>query len=139
VQDGGIDAVSAPRHIAVTHRNLEALFPKGLLAVHDGANDVNENVKLVQWQKVAEAFSPPLVVETDTPGGADGGTGAPDAGRDAGSGGGGGGNVPPTGPGGSIPNDDGGSGCSCSSASVPGLVLFVLAGALLRSRRRRSA
>jgi 3-phytase len=134
VGDGGVDAVTAPRHLVVSARDLGTFFPRGMVAVHDGANDVQENAKFVPWPAIAQAFTPPLGVNTD--GGADGGTaGDGGTGVDGGDGGGGGGNLPPVLPP-SKPGEE--AGCSCSAVSVPGLVVFVLAGALLRSRRRRA-
>jgi 3-phytase len=136
VQDGGIDAVERPRHVVVSNRALGSRFPRGMVAVHDSLNTAaNENFKLVPWPDIATGFSPALLVDTGAPpdggtpdgGGADGGEGFPPIGQPPG----GPGQVPPgSGPGGS-------SGCTCASASVPGTVLFVLAGGLLLSRRRR--
>ncbi len=143
VQDGGVDAVDRPRHVVVTNRSLGTRFPLGMVAVHDGTNATggNENFKLIPWQTIATGFATPLVVDTgntNTP--TDGGT--PDAGTDGGGGGGGPPpNLPPTGPGGSPPPgyNENGPNCYCSSVSVPGSVLLVLAGVLLRSRRRPRA
>jgi 3-phytase len=139
-QDGGIDAVDRPRHVVMTNR-AQAGFPLGMVAVHDSTNTTggNENFKLVPWQAIATAFTTPLVVDTGnstTP--PDGGT--PDGGAD-----GGGGvtlppNTPPLFPGAPPPEgDEGGLNCYCSSVSVPGSVLLVLAGVLLLSRRRPRA
>jgi 3-phytase len=135
VGDGGVDPVTAPRHLVVSARELGTPFPRGMLAVHDGANDTNENAKFVQWPAFAQAFTPPLSVPTD--GGVDGGTGD-DGGTepDGGDGGSKPGPVLPPKPPTKVPDE---VGCSCSAVSVPGLVVFVLAGALLRSRRRRGA
>lgn len=139
VADGGIDAVEGLRHVVVTNRALGSLFPLGLVAVHDSANTAaNENFKLVPWQVIATGFPTPLVVDTGsggtpsdggTPDGGDGGFPAPTP-------------VPPPSPGGSSPpgyNGGGTTSCYCASASVPGTVLLVLAGMLLRSRRRPGA
>jgi len=132
VQDGGIDAVDSPRHVAVSNRSLGSIFPLGVVAVHDGLDTGGrENFKLVDWSTLARSFPTPLEVDTGGPPlPTDGGTsdgGVADGGPGTGIGGG------PGGGGGGIPNDDG---CGCSSASLPGTVLFVLAGALLLSRRR---
>ncbi|WP_170115604.1 myxosortase-dependent phytase-like phosphatase [Melittangium boletus] len=134
VQDGGIDGVDSPRFVAVSNRSLGSFFPLGVVAVHDGLDTGgSENFKLVDWSTLARSFPTPLEVDTGGPpqptdGGTDGGVadGGPGTGIGGGPGGGGGG-------GGGIPNSDG---CGCSSASLPGTVLFVLAGALLLSRRR---
>ncbi|WNG49304.1 phytase [Archangium minus] len=138
VQDGGIDAVERPRHVVVTNRSLGNLFPLGMVAVHDSSNGaVNENFKLVPWPAIATGFPTPLV--TDTGPGTTPDAGTPDGGLDGGSSEPGS-NVPPPVNGESPPgyNEDGPN-CACASASVPGVVLLVLAGVLLRSRRRPGA
>lgn len=139
VTDGGIDAVENPRHVVVSNRALGTRFPLGMVAVHDGANiGGNENFKLVPWDAIATRFSPNLVVDTGGGSATDGGTA--DGGVDGGSE-----PVvtapPPPGPPGTLPDDLalGESSCNCSSVSVSGSVLFVLAGVLLLSRRRRGA
>ncbi|WP_326522516.1 myxosortase-dependent phytase-like phosphatase [Archangium lipolyticum] len=140
--DGGIDAVDRPRFVVASNLALGSRFPLGMVAVHDSANFTgNENFKLVPWPAIANAFTTPLVVDTapgNGTGTGDGGT--PDAGVDGG--GGTGGIGPPVGRPGEMP--DGverpeGPSCYCASVSVPGSVLFVLAGVLLLSRRRRGA
>ncbi|WP_224364667.1 myxosortase-dependent phytase-like phosphatase [Hyalangium versicolor] len=136
VQDGGIDAVTGPTTVEATSRALGPSFPAGLVAVHDAINDPIQNDKLVSWTSVANAFSPPLQSSTDA--GADGGTsdggtsdgGTTDGGKDGGQPSG------PGGPGTTYTPDD--SGCGCSTASVPGALLFVMVGFMLLSRRRRS-
>ena len=134
-----IDAVENPRHVLVSHRALGTRFPLGMVGVHDGLNAAaNENFKLVPWTTISAPFTPDLLVDTGAAQpGTDGGT--PDAGAD---GGGGGGTPPigvPGGPPGSSPDgdDEEESGCGCSSVSMSGTVLVVLAGVLLLSRRRR--
>lgn len=138
VQDGGIDAVERPRQVVVSNRSLGTRFPLGMVAVHDSLNAAaNENFKLVPWGDIATGFSPALTVDTG-PGG------TPDAGTPDGGVADGGGGSPPVGPPSGGPGEvppgfDFGrdSSCNCSSASVPGTVLLVLAGGLLLSRRRR--
>ncbi|HEX8436005.1 myxosortase-dependent phytase-like phosphatase [Archangium sp.] len=139
VTAGGIDAVENPRHVVVSNRSLGTRFPLGMVAVHDGANVGGaENFKLVPWNALAARFTPNLLVDT-------GGGNATDGGVPDGGAGGGGEPVvtapPPPGPPGSVPDDRalGEAGCNCSSVSVSGSVLFVLAGVLLLSRRRRGA
>jgi 3-phytase len=134
VQEGGIDAVDSPVTVVATSRALGPNFPAGLVAVHDAINDPMQNDKLVSWLAVANAFNPPLAVnQTGADGGTpDGGTpdgGTPDGGGGAGGGGGGGTTFP-------VEPD---SGCGCAAASVPGTLLFVLAGLALLRRRRRQA
>jgi 3-phytase len=140
-QDGGIDAVDRPRHVVVTNRSLTG-FPLGMVAVHDSTNTTggNENFKLVPWQAIATGFATPLVVDTGSPTTpTDGGT--PDAGTEDGGGGGTRPDVPPLVEPGPVPpgSNDNGPNCYCSSVSVPGSVLLVLAGVLLLSRRRPRA
>ncbi len=140
VTNGGIDAVENPRHVVVSNRALGSRFPLGMVAVHDATNiGGTENFKLVPWDALAARFTPNLLVDTGGGGGAtDGGT--PDGGAD-----GGGEPVitapPPPGPPGTVPEDRalGEPSCNCSSVSVSGSVLFVLAGVLLLSRRRRGS
>ncbi len=140
--DGGIDAVDRPRFVVAANRALGSRFPLGLVAVHDSSNFTgNENFKLIPWPAIANGFTTPLIVDTapgNGTGGGDGGT--PDAGVD---GGGPGGIGPPVGLPGEMPPDierpEPPSSCYCASVSVPGSVLFVLAGVLLLSRRRRGA
>jgi len=134
VQDGGIDAVDNPRYVAVSNRALGTLFPFGVVAVHDALDTGGrENFKLLDWSMLARGFGGTLVVDNGDPTNPDGGTSS-DGGTDAGI------VVPgrpePPGPGAGRPVSDG---CGCSSASLPGTVLFVLAGALLLSRRRSGA
>ncbi len=129
LQEGTIDAVSAPRHVVVSNRGLGPVFPLGVVAVHDGNNAAdNENFKLVPWREVAFAFSPPLIVDI-------GGGPLPDGGLPDGGGGVPGG--PPGMPGQPGPAP-GNLGCACSTASVSGSVLLVLAALLLLARRRAS-
>lgn len=135
ITSGTLDGVESPRHVAVSNRALGTRFPLGLVAVQDGLNTgTTENFKLVPWTSLSTQFSPNLLVDTGAEPLTDGGT--PDAGD------GGGGGLPPigppSGPPGSSPDGyDYGSGCNCSSVSVSGTVLIVLAGVLLLSRRRR--
>jgi 3-phytase len=131
VADGGIDAVDTPRHVAVSNRALGSLFPLGMVAVHDGRDTGgSENFKLVDWSTLARGFGGSLVVDTGGPSPTDGGTPL-DGGTDAGP-------APSTGgtPGGGIGTTPGEGGCGCSSTSLPGTVLLVLAGAVVLSRRR---
>lgn len=125
-QDGGIDAVTGPRSLELASRALGPLFPQGLLIAHDDSNAPVENYKLVSWPSVANAFNPPLIIVEP---GADGGT--PDGGQDGGTTSG-----PGAGPLPSLPPDDPSGGCSCSTASVPGIVLVALLGLALGRRRR---
>jgi 3-phytase len=129
-QDGGIDAVRTPVGLAVVSRPVGPAFPDGLFVAHDG-DDSPQNLKLVSWPAVANAFNPPLRIDTrqgdgGTNGGADGGT---DGGTTGPGGSPGGGNDFP------IDRDD--SGCSCASASVPATALFGLLALALARRRRR--
>ena len=134
--DGGIDAVETSLALAISSAPLGSAadggYPSGVLLAVDGTNSGGaQNAKLVAWESVAQAFTPPLQTRAD--GGSDGGT------ADGGGNGGGGGVLPP-GSGGSLPpGDDDGTSCSCASSSVPGAALLALSAVLLQRRRRRSA
>jgi 3-phytase len=123
--------VTGPTTVEATSLSLGPNFPAGLVAVHDAVNSPMQNDKLVSWTDVASAFSPALQT-SQADGGTDGGTS--DAGTDGGTDGGtGGGTLPGSGQ--TFPPED--SGCGCAVASVPGALLFVVAGLALRSRRRQ--
>ncbi len=124
-----VDAVTDPRSVEVSALALGPLFPNGLVLAHDAANENVENHKLVPWERVATAFSPPLRIETAPA--TDGGTPGTDGGSIGGPPGPGGGGV-------SLPPDDPTStACSCSTASVPGTVVLALVALALRGRRRK--
>ncbi|AGC47165.1 phytase [Myxococcus stipitatus DSM 14675] len=131
--DGGVGGAVAPRALAVTSGPVGA-FADGLFVAQSSSGTGTDDLKLVRWETVAQAFNPPLRIDTrPTP--SDGGV---DAGVDAGSDGGGGGGVGPGPlPGGGIPPVDAGSGCTCASASVPGSVLLGLLALGMSLRRRR--
>jgi 3-phytase len=141
VANGAIDSVENPRHLVVSNRALGTRFPVGVVAVQDGLNAAeNENFKLIPWTALSAQFTPNLLVDTsDAQPVTDGGM------PDGGGADGGGGGTPPIGPPGGAPGSSpegyeyGNSSCNCASASWPGTVLFVLAGVLLLSRRRRRA
>lgn len=130
VRDGGVDDVAGSRGLALASSSLLPGFAGGLLAAHDPLNEGGaENLKLVAWNSVAQAFTPPL--DSSVPdAGADGGT--PDAGVPPSGGG-----VLPPGVGGVVPpgTDDDGPACSCAASSVPGAALLGLLAVLLRRRR----
>ncbi|WP_164000203.1 myxosortase-dependent phytase-like phosphatase [Pyxidicoccus caerfyrddinensis] len=130
VADGGVDAVDDPVALAVSSRPVGPDFADGLFVAHDGVNGP-DNLKLVRWSAVANAFSPPLRVDTlqATDGGTDAGTGGNDAGPDVQP-------QPLPVPGGGEDEDD--SGCSCATASVPASALLGLLALALAGRRRRS-
>lgn len=137
--DGGVGAAESPRALAVTALPVGAEFPEGLFVAQDSINGGTDNLKLLRWDAVAAAFTPPLRVDTrpvtddgGTDAGSDGGT---DGGSDGGGGGGGGGRPDPGG--GGLPTDSGTSGCDCTTASVPGSVLLGLLALGLSVRRRR--
>lgn len=61
----GIDAVTGIDGADVTNVNLGPLYPQGLFVTQDTANDTgNQNHKLVAWQSIANAFDPPLTIDT---------------------------------------------------------------------------
>nr|BDT36449.1 phytase [Myxococcus sp. MH1] len=134
--DGGIGAVESPFALAVSAQPVGPEFLDGLFVAQDSDNSNQQNLKLVGWDKVAQAFTPPLRIDT-RPSQGDGGTdGGSDAGSDGG-GGGGGGPGPGIPGGGGFPEADDGSGCSCATASVPGSVVLGLLALGLSVRRRR--
>ncbi|NTX59626.1 phytase [Myxococcus sp. CA051A] len=133
--DGGLDAVEAPRALAVSALPMGLEFPQGLFVAQDSNNGGTDNLKLLRWEAVAAAFTPPLRVDT-RPSTGDGGTDAgSDGGLDGGGIGGGGGRPSPGGGGIDLDNDT--SGCTCAAASVPGSVLLGLLALGLSVRRRR--
>jgi myo-inositol-hexaphosphate 3-phosphohydrolase len=61
----GIDAVTGIDGADVTNVNLGTGFAQGMFVTQDTSNDTgNQNHKLVPWQNIANAFSPPLVIDT---------------------------------------------------------------------------
>lgn len=61
----GIDAVSGTDGIDVTNFGLGSAFPQGVFVAQDGTNDVgHQNYKLVPWQSIANANTPPLTIDT---------------------------------------------------------------------------
>ncbi|WP_426753849.1 myxosortase-dependent phytase-like phosphatase [Myxococcus sp. Y35] len=130
--DGGVISANAPLALAVSAQRMGTSFPDGLFAGSDALSSP-QNLKLASWAAVADAFEPPLRVDTrsDSDGGTDGGT-------DGGPGDGGGvigGPGPQPQPGWNPPSDD--SGCSCASASVPSTALLALLALVRLGRRRR--
>lgn len=60
----GVDGVSGTDGIDVTNISLGPAFPQGLFVAQDTANDGgNQNFKLVPWQSIAQAGSPPLSID----------------------------------------------------------------------------
>lgn len=65
VAGNGIDKVTGTDGIDVANSCLGSAFPQGVLIAQDDKNDDgNQNYKLVPWQVIAEAISPPLKVDT---------------------------------------------------------------------------
>ena len=59
-----IDKVTGTDGIDVVNSYLGPAFPKGVFIAQDDENDDgNQNYKLVPWQAIAEAASPPLKVD----------------------------------------------------------------------------
>ena len=59
--DGEVDGTSDTDGIDVTSAALGPAFPKGLFVAQDGSNPgANQNYKLVPWERIAAAFTPPL-------------------------------------------------------------------------------
>lgn len=76
VADDGIDNVNGTDSLDVTNVDVGGEFDDGLLVLQDEPNspDVhdddgelrdNTNLKLVEWDDVAEKFEPELIVNTD--------------------------------------------------------------------------
>ena len=71
VAGNGIDATEETDGIDVTNFPLGTAFPQGLFVAQDGKNNTtgrsvaNQNFKLVPWQSIANAFSPPLLIDTN--------------------------------------------------------------------------
>lgn len=65
VAGGGIDAVTGTDGIDVSNAALGGAFAQGLFVAQDTSNPGgNQNFKLARWQDVANAFSPPLAIDT---------------------------------------------------------------------------
>jgi myo-inositol-hexaphosphate 3-phosphohydrolase len=66
----GIDATEETDGIDVTNSPLGAAFPQGMFVAQDSKNNskgksvANQNFKLVPWQAIANAFTPPLLIDT---------------------------------------------------------------------------
>jgi myo-inositol-hexaphosphate 3-phosphohydrolase len=80
----GIDAVTETDGIDVTNRGLGSAFPGGLFVAQDGSNaPANQNFKLVGWPAIANAATPPLIINpsygapgpSEPPGGGGGSSG----------------------------------------------------------------
>ena len=65
VAGNGIDEVTGEDGIDVTNFPLGPGFPKGVFISQDHANPgLNQNNKLVPWQSIANAFNPPLAIDS---------------------------------------------------------------------------
>ncbi|MFQ5628477.1 MAG: phytase [bacterium] len=65
IAGNGIDRVSDTDGIDVSNFSLGPLFPQGVFVAQDGTNDTgNQNFKLVPWDAIANATTPPLVIDT---------------------------------------------------------------------------
>ena len=64
VAGNSIDRVTGTDGIDVVNSYLGPAFPRGVFIAQDGKNDDgNQNYKLVPWQAIAEAVSPPLKID----------------------------------------------------------------------------
>jgi myo-inositol-hexaphosphate 3-phosphohydrolase len=64
VAGNGVDAVTGMDGIDVTNFGVGGPFPQGFFITQDHANDGgNQSFKLVPWQAIAAAYSPPLLVD----------------------------------------------------------------------------
>lgn len=64
-----IDGTAETDGIDVTNYSLGDAFPYGVFVVQDGYNldgtdSVNQNFKMVSWDKIAALFDPPLIIDT---------------------------------------------------------------------------
>jgi 3-phytase len=69
VGSNGIDGVAETDGIDVNNMNLGEPFAKGLFVTQDGFNtdgeaDLPQNFKLVAWEKIANLFDPPLLIDS---------------------------------------------------------------------------
>jgi 3-phytase len=65
VAGGGIDAVTGTDGIDVVNAPLGGAFPQGAFVAQDDEDDAgNQNFKLARWEDVANAFAPPLAIDT---------------------------------------------------------------------------
>jgi myo-inositol-hexaphosphate 3-phosphohydrolase len=71
VADNGIDEVTGQDGSDVTNVALGSAFPQGLFVTQDDSNTNagngnggNQNTKIVPWQAIANAFTPPLTIDT---------------------------------------------------------------------------
>jgi 3-phytase len=61
IVDGDVDGCSDTDGIEATSAALGPAFPRGLFVAQDGSNQGgNQNCKLVPWERIAAAFTPPL-------------------------------------------------------------------------------
>jgi myo-inositol-hexaphosphate 3-phosphohydrolase len=64
VAGNGVDAVTGMDGIDVTNFGVGGPFPQGFFITQDHVNDgANQSFKLVPWQTIAAAYSPPLLVD----------------------------------------------------------------------------
>jgi 3-phytase len=64
-----IDGTTDTDGIDVTNRSLGEEYPFGMFVVQDGSNITdeepdNQNFKMVRWEKIANLFDPPLIIDT---------------------------------------------------------------------------
>ncbi|HEY7030771.1 MAG TPA: phytase [Thermomicrobiales bacterium] len=66
IVDGTVDGTFYTDGIDVTNADLGGAYASGLFIAQDNTNNggANQNFKLVPWNRVAAAFSPPLIVDT---------------------------------------------------------------------------
>jgi hypothetical protein len=65
VSGGGIDGVTDTDGIDVTNVALGSSFPSGVFVAQDGSQSgANQNFKLVPWEVIAQAMTPPLTIDT---------------------------------------------------------------------------
>lgn len=70
IKDGEIDGAEETDGLDVIHLGLNDEFPNGFLVVQDGFNYdgkevMNQNFKLVAWEKIAKLSNPQLIIDND--------------------------------------------------------------------------
>jgi 3-phytase len=68
IVDGDIDGVQETDGIDVVNLEMGSNFPNGFFIAQDGQNlddstEVNQNFKLVPWEKIAHSFCPKLIID----------------------------------------------------------------------------
>lgn len=70
IQDGDIDGAEETDGLDVINLSMNETFANGFLVVQDGFNYdgeevMNQNFKLIAWEKIAALANPPLIIDSD--------------------------------------------------------------------------